>query len=81
MSRLPVLKSRDIISALERAGFQEHRQKGSHKIFKKEHLRVTVPVHPRDLKRGTVRSIIEQSGLEEDEFIGLLGAQGVKRER
>jgi predicted RNA binding protein YcfA (HicA-like mRNA interferase family) len=72
MSRLPALKGRDVISALQKAGFTEHRQRGSHKIFKKGVLRVTVPIHPKDLKKGTVRSIVEQSGLTIDEFIELL---------
>ncbi|MBN2354577.1 type II toxin-antitoxin system HicA family toxin [candidate division KSB1 bacterium] len=62
MTRLPSINSRDIIRALHRAGFVEHRQRGSHRIFKKETLRVTVPVHSRDLKKGTVMSIIEQAG-------------------
>ena len=72
MSKLPSLKSREVIRVLLKIGFIEHRQKGSHKIFKKGSLRVTVPTHIRDLKKGTVRSIIEQSGLTEDEFIELL---------
>ncbi|HDQ44946.1 MAG TPA: addiction module toxin, HicA family [bacterium] len=58
--------------ALLRAGFYEHRQKGSHKIFKKEKLRVTVPIHARDLKKGTVYGIIEQSGLTLEDFLNLL---------
>ncbi len=72
MSKLPSLKSRDVIRILQKIGFIEHRQKGSHKIFKKENLRVTVPVHGLDLKRGTVRSIIEQTGLTEEAFLELL---------
>ncbi len=73
MSRLPALKSADVIKALQRAGFQEHRQKGGHKLFKKGNLRVTVPIHPRDLKKGTVHSIIDQAGLSVEEFLDLLG--------
>ncbi|MDZ7402467.1 MAG: type II toxin-antitoxin system HicA family toxin [candidate division KSB1 bacterium] len=49
-----------------------HRQKGSHKIFKKDHLRVTVTFHSRDLKKGTVFSIIEQAELTIEEFLELL---------
>ena len=72
MSKLPALKSRDIIRALQRAGFEEHRQRGGHKIFKKGALRVTVPVHPRDLKKGTVHNIIEQAGFTVEEFVKFL---------
>lgn len=72
MSRLPALKSSDVIKAIQKAGFIEQRQRGSHKIFKKGDLRITVPVHSRDLKRGTLHSIIEQSGLTVDEFMEFL---------
>ena len=72
MNKLPALKSRDIIRALQATGFVEHRQRGGHKIFKKGDLRVTVPVHPRDIKKGTVRAIIQQTGLTVEEFLELL---------
>lgn len=72
MSRLPSLKSSDIIKAIQRADFVEHRQRGSHKIFKRGSLRVIVPVHSRDLKRGTLYGIIEQAGFTVDEFMELL---------
>ena len=72
MSRLPALKSRDIIRALQKAGFVEHRQKGGHKIFKKGSFRVTVPVHTKDLKKGTVYAIIEQAGFTPEEFLKLI---------
>ncbi len=32
----------------------------------------TVPQYPGDLKMGTLRSIIHQSGLSEDKFLELL---------
>ena len=72
MSKLPALNSQDIIRALRKAGFEEHRQKGSHKIFKKGNLRVTVPIHSRGLKKGTVHGIIEQAGFTIEEFIEFL---------
>lgn len=58
MPRLPSLKSRDVIRALQEAGFIEHRQKGTHKIFKKDQLRVTVPVHDRELKKRALCSAL-----------------------
>lgn len=48
---------------------------GSHYILKNSQrpgLRVTVAYHGRDLKRKTLLSIIEQSGLTVDEFLKLL---------
>ncbi len=72
MSKLPTVKSIDIIRILKKIGFEQHRQSGSHKIFKKGNLRVTIPCHSGDLKKGTVHSIIAQSGLTIDEFVKLL---------
>jgi len=33
---------------------------------------VTVPFHRKDLKRGTLKSILDQAGLSTDEFIKLI---------
>jgi hypothetical protein len=44
-------------------------------ILKHEHradLRVTLPWHTRDIKRGTLVSIIEQAGLIVEEFLKVL---------
>jgi predicted RNA binding protein YcfA (HicA-like mRNA interferase family) len=70
--KLPVLRPRKVIKALERGGFYLHRISGSHSIFKNEGRRVTVPYHDRDLKPGTLASIIEQAGLTVAEFLDLL---------
>ncbi len=46
MSTLPVLKPKEIISILDRLGFKEIRQKGSHKQFRHIDGRgTTVPFH------------------------------------
>jgi predicted RNA binding protein YcfA (HicA-like mRNA interferase family) len=74
--RLPVLKAGELIRALRKAGFELARTKGSHHVFdhRDDSARtVIVPVHSgRDLKIGTLRSIIAQSGLTVDEFKALL---------
>jgi predicted RNA binding protein YcfA (HicA-like mRNA interferase family) len=70
--KLPVLKPRRVIKALERGGFKVHHTSGSHYILKKENLRVTVPYHNKDLKPGTLASIIEQAGLTIEGFKDLL---------
>ena len=72
MPKLPALKPREVIKALERAGFVFVRQKGSHRIYTKQNLGVTVPYHNGDLKVGTLRHIIKQSGLEVGEFLKLI---------
>jgi predicted RNA binding protein YcfA (HicA-like mRNA interferase family) len=73
--RLPALKSKDVFRALKRAGFLLHHTTGSHYFLKhpeKLGLRVTLPWHNKDLKRGTLKSIIEQAGFTTEEFANLL---------
>lgn len=72
MGRLPAVRARDIVRALGKAGFRPDRQKGSHLLLRHGPLRVTIPMHGGDLKRGTVRSILEQAGITDDEFLALL---------
>jgi len=71
-TKLPAVKPRRVIKALERNGFYVHHISGSHYILKKDNLRVTVPYHNKDLKPGTLKSIIEQAGLTVEEFSDLL---------
>jgi len=71
---LPVLKPREVIIALEKAGFEARRQTGSHVIMYKSGIRrpISIPQHPGDLPRGTVRAIIREAGLTKEEFLKLL---------
>jgi predicted RNA binding protein YcfA (HicA-like mRNA interferase family) len=74
--KLTGLNGRQIVRALERAGFRLLRVSGSHHILARPGLpgsRVIVPVHgARDLPPGTVRSIIVQSNLTLEEFMSLV---------
>ncbi|HEY4775898.1 MAG TPA: type II toxin-antitoxin system HicA family toxin [Xanthobacteraceae bacterium] len=74
--RLPVATGKDVVGALKNAGFVVDRIVGSHHVmvFPNDPARtVTVPVHAaRDLKPGTLRSIIRQAGLTTEEFTKLL---------
>ena len=71
---LPVLKSKEVVKALLRAGFSIKRQTGSHVILYKSELRrpLSVPVHVKDLPKGTLRTIIRQANLTVEEFQHLL---------
>lgn len=62
------VKPRQMIKVLENKGFQFIRQKGSHRLYCKGELRVTVPYHTKDLKPGTLRNIFKQSGLTEEDL-------------
>ena len=71
MSRLPVLKVREIISILEALGFAEVRQRGSHKQFRHPDGRgTTVPVHPgRDISPILLRQIAKDIGLAVEDLL------------
>lgn len=68
MVDLPSLTPRQVIKILEKHGFFLKRQKGSHRLYVKGNHFVTIPYHNKDFKRSTLKSIIKQSGLTEEEF-------------
>ncbi len=72
MPKLPALKPREVILALEKAGLHQTRQRGSHVRLKKGNLVVTVPMHPGDLSQTVLRSILQQARLTPEEFLKLL---------
>ncbi|MCB1155156.1 type II toxin-antitoxin system HicA family toxin [bacterium] len=74
MAKLPILNSKQIRRALERGGFTFVRQAGSHARFIHPDRKslVTIPMHNKDIKPKTLKSIIGQSGLSLDEFLELL---------
>ena len=71
MPKLPPLKPRQVVRALEKAGFYQVRQRGSHLQLKKGNLLVTVPMHAGDLNPATLRSIVRQAQMTVDEFLAL----------
>lgn len=69
---LPVVSGREVIRALEKAEFAQVSQRGSHVKLRNDAGRtVIVPLH-RELARGTLASILRQSGVSVDEFRELL---------
>lgn len=72
MSALPSMNYRTVTECLRRRGFVFDRNaKGSHEIWfhPTTRRRTTVPHHPGDIPRGTLRAIIRQTGLSVDEFL------------
>jgi predicted RNA binding protein YcfA (HicA-like mRNA interferase family) len=69
--RLPSLKPATVIRVLLRNGFRELATT-KHRHFTDDatppHV-VTVPYHTRNLKRGTLHSIIRQAGWTVEEFL------------
>jgi predicted RNA binding protein YcfA (HicA-like mRNA interferase family) len=75
MPRLPQVSGAKAIRALERLGFVQVRQRGSHIVLKRSGPETVsgcvVPLHS-ELATGTLRGILKQAGITPDEFIGSL---------
>jgi len=75
MPKLPVISGKEVVKALDKAGFEIVGRKGSHiRLKKKTPIKtyiVIVPFHP-EIKKGTLKSILRQAGLTTNEFIKLL---------
>ena len=69
-ARLPVVTARQLISALQRRGFVQIRQSGSHAIFRHpDGRRTTVPIHGRHtLGRGLLRQIMRDADLSVEDL-------------
>jgi len=70
LARLPGVRARELIAALEKAGFDVIRQKGSHITLHNPNTdkTVLVPLHSGEFPRWLMKKIIKDSGLSEDEF-------------
>ena len=71
MPKLRVFSGAELCAFLGQFGFVNVRQRGSHVIMQRidESGTVTVPVpYHKEIKRGTLRSIIRQSGLDRSLF-------------
>ncbi len=74
MPKLPSLTPQKIIKVLERKGFVLDRVKGSHHIYYHPEMkrRVIVPLHKRDLPKGTLLEILKQADISKEELGTLL---------
>ncbi|WP_414530910.1 type II toxin-antitoxin system HicA family toxin [Nodularia chucula] len=71
MSNIPVLKPQEVVRILEKLGFVEVRQTGSHKQFRHEDGRgTTVPFHKgRDISPTLLRKIASDINLTVEEML------------
>ncbi len=71
MPRLRVFSGKGLCDLLRAHGFEEARRRGSHAVMQRMDAAGTttipVPMH-RELRTGTLRSIIRQSGLDRQLF-------------
>jgi predicted RNA binding protein YcfA (HicA-like mRNA interferase family) len=72
MPELRRVSGRETIQALEKLGFEQVRQRGSHVILKRQtpegDVGCVVPLH-RELAIGTLRGILKQAGVTPEEFM------------
>jgi len=73
-ARFPGVRARNLLAALQRAGFDVIRQKGSHITLHNAltDKTVLVPMHSGELKRWLLMKIIKDAGFSEDEFRSFL---------
>jgi predicted RNA binding protein YcfA (HicA-like mRNA interferase family) len=71
MGNLPVLKPREVAVILEKLGFVEVRQRGSHKQYRHADGRgTTIPFHSgRDISPALLRQIARDIGLTVEEML------------
>jgi len=75
MPKLKRVSGAETIRALEKLGFVQVRQKGSHVAMRRHRpegdIGTTVPLH-RELAIGTLRGILRQAQVEPDDFMAQL---------
>ena len=71
MGRLAGFRYRQIVARLGQLGFQFHRQACSHEIWRNPITSrfTTIPNHSGDMPEGTLRAILRQAGVTQDEFL------------
>jgi len=71
MPKIPALSGSQVIRALEKLGFTQVRQRGSHIVFRRGSSGCVVPNH-KEIKIGTLAGILKQAGITVEELIAVL---------
>jgi predicted RNA binding protein YcfA (HicA-like mRNA interferase family) len=74
LSGLPVISAKELINILLKVGYEKDHQRGSHIILRNKQApfrRLTIPNH-KEIAKGTLRTIIRESGLTLEDFLELL---------
>ncbi|MGK7886401.1 MAG: type II toxin-antitoxin system HicA family toxin [Crocosphaera sp.] len=78
MPKLPRVSSQKTVKTLEKLGFVQIRQKGSHLILKKQlkseegkiiEAGCVIPLQRKTLAVGTLKNILNQAGVTIEEFL------------
>jgi len=75
LPKLPRVSGAQAIRDMERLGFTQVRQRGSHVVLKRSDPSgssgCVIPLHP-ELATGTLRGILKQAGASLERFVGKL---------
>lgn len=71
MPKLPRGSGAQAVRALQRLGFQQLRQKGSHVVMRRGEKGCVVPLH-LELKVGTLGGVLRQADVSVEDFIHAL---------
>ena len=71
--KLPTATAKDLVRVAERLGFVLRRQRGSHAIYvrQSDQARVVIPIHKGEVKRKTLRAIIQDLKISVEEFVSM----------
>lgn len=75
MPKLPIIKDRQLIKALKKIGFVEHREtSSSHLVLKHPDGRITIVARHsgKDIPRGTLSGILKDVNITSQELTDLL---------
>jgi predicted RNA binding protein YcfA (HicA-like mRNA interferase family) len=68
MPKLPVVSGAELVRALERLGFEQIRQRGSHVVMRRGEHGTVVPLH-REVRPGTLNGVLRQAQVSAEDFI------------
>ena len=71
MPKLPRVSGAEALRALERLGFSQVRQKGSHIVLRRDTVGCILPLHD-ELKVGTLAGVLRQAQVSAEDFIAAL---------
>lgn len=71
MPKLPSLTPKKVIKKLKKLGYVKDHTTGSHLIFchPESKRRAVVPLHLKDIPKGTLHSLFKEAGIDREEFL------------
>ena len=68
MPKLPRISGKQAVGILERLGFRQVQQRGSHVVLRRGDSGCALPLH-KELAVGRLRSALRQAGVTPEEFV------------